>query len=137
MDIRDWAPNAWVYLHAVTLSYPEAPTEQERHAYRQFFTSVGQTLPCRACCEHYTDQLASNPPQLASRDTLVRWLIDIHNGVRKSQGKRILGHAEALRHIKSSPRLRRAVAVVMVSLVIVAAFAVAACAMIMHARARR
>lgn len=88
MDIGRWGKSGWLYLHAVTMSYPEAPTPEEQDEYAAFFKFVGPTLPCRVCRSHFSTYTRAHPPPVhKGRDAMVDWLIVAHNAVRKRQGK--------------------------------------------------
>ena len=124
MDIVDWGPAAWTYLHAVSYSFPAEPTHQDAAEYGRFFVDVGKTLPCLTCRKHYEAFCTLHPPALASRGTLVRWVIDVHNDVRTRQGKLTLGYGAATRDIIGGKRRRRREAVVVASVLVGAAVTV-------------
>ena len=54
-----------------------------------FFMSVSNVLPCLDCMKHFKDHLNKYPitPFLDSKDSLVSWLIILHNMVNVSTGK--------------------------------------------------
>ena len=53
MDPKIWGPGAWLFLHSVTLNYPNSPTQIDKKIYSDFFNLVGKVLPCSACKNHY------------------------------------------------------------------------------------
>lgn len=55
----------------------------------QLFQSLTGTLPCKKCQEHWKENLKKYPiqPHLDSRDSLTKWLVDMHNRVNKQTGK--------------------------------------------------
>ena len=63
-----------------------------------FFKSLENVLPCEKCAYHYSKNLEKLPlePALESRDTLVRWLISVHNEVNKETGKREYTYEEVI-----------------------------------------
>lgn len=89
MNPKFWGPHAWIFLHSVTMNYPKNPTQQDKQRYREFFKSMERVLPCEKCAYHYSKHIDDFPidPALESRDTLVRWLIQIHNEVNISLNK--------------------------------------------------
>tara|TARA_B100000780_G_C20922665_1_gene367625 strand:+ start:150 stop:554 length:405 start_codon:yes stop_codon:yes gene_type:complete len=89
MNPKFWGPHAWIFLHSVTMNYPKNPTQQDKQRYREFFKSMERVLPCEKCAYHYSKHIDEFPidPALESRDTLVRWLIQIHNEVNISLNK--------------------------------------------------
>ncbi len=91
MNPNLWGPPAWDFLHTITFNYPYRPTHQEKIKTIMFFETLGDMLPCQSCREHYQENLAKYPVRKAvsDRDTLVKWLIHIHNQVNRLLGKRI------------------------------------------------
>jgi hypothetical protein len=55
-------------------------------------------LPCKACRQHYQQNLAEHPIDnyLNSRKALVCWLIDIHNRVNVKNGKSEMSYEDAI-----------------------------------------
>jgi hypothetical protein len=96
MDPRIWGPGAWLFLHSVTLNYPQDPTPRDEEEIKQFFMLVGKILPCFYCRDHYSRHLKEFPIQTGSKKDLVYWLIDIHNDVNKELGKPKLSRQEAM-----------------------------------------
>lgn len=97
-----WGPHAWRFLHYVSLGYPENPTEEDKINYRNFFISIKNILPCSLCSQHYEENYNMMPLTyeiLSNKELLVRWVIDIHNIVNKSKGKREIPHDEAIQLI--------------------------------------
>ena len=98
MDLAIWGPAGWTYLHACAMSFPDNATPTQEGQYDAFFRAVGPTLPCPTCATHYAAFLASHPPPVRDgRDALVDWTIDLHNDVRRRQGKRTFTRAQARR----------------------------------------
>ena len=89
-----WGPPAWIFLHTITFNYPNNPSEQDKQNYYNFFDSLKYVLPCDKCKKHYKENSRDLKDNLNSRDDLVKWLIDIHNEVNKSNNKRIYSYEE-------------------------------------------
>jgi FAD-linked sulfhydryl oxidase len=89
MNPKFWGPHAWIFLHSVTMNYPKNPTDQDKQRYREFFKSMERVLPCEKCAFHYSSHIDEFPidPALESRDSLINWLIQIHNEVNISLHK--------------------------------------------------
>lgn len=87
-----WGPPAWIFLHCITLTYPEKPTPEEKERYRIFFYSLGDVLPCKMCRQEYTIRMKKFPiePFLDSKKTLTQWMIDFHNSVNKRTKKPVI-----------------------------------------------
>ncbi|CAM9134601.1 unnamed protein product [Sphacelaria rigidula] len=93
MMVSVWGPPGWKFLHTVAHGYPENPREFDESCgytvgsteanYKNFFTLVGNTLPCALCRESYKKFMIENPVRASSREDLTRWLWEIHNKVNK------------------------------------------------------
>lgn len=86
-----WGPPAWTFLHSVTFGYPVEPTEEHKEKYKQFFELAGEVLPCKYCRESYKEFLQSgctkfDDAKLENRESLTRWMYDIHESVNKKLG---------------------------------------------------
>lgn len=84
-----WGPIFWTTMHIVTLGFSNNLTKDEQQGAIQFFHSLTQVLPCPICRTHYKHLLETSPVEnvVHSRDTLIVWLFDLHNGVNKQLGK--------------------------------------------------
>ena len=93
-----WGPVIWHALHYITLGYPTNPTIEQKEKYKQFFTLISDVLPCSICANHYSENLIKiplNDQSLENKETLIKWLIDIHNLVNESKNKPIISYDEA------------------------------------------
>ena len=102
MNPKFWGPHGWIFLHAVTMNYPKNPTNHDKHVYANFFKSLQKVLPCEKCCVHYSQNIQEYPiePALESRDSLVRWLIKIHNEVNEDLGKPLYTYDQVIEEYK-------------------------------------
>lgn len=84
-----WGPPTWFFLHSLTMSLPEVVPEAKQKQIRALMYDLQVTLPCPSCGEHLAEHMKEHPicPHLARRDTMVQWMIDIHNMVNKECGK--------------------------------------------------
>lgn len=96
MDSNIWGPSAWIFLHTVTLNYPDNPTLNDKENYRIFFNELKNVLPCDKCKKHYLQNILETPIQLDSKKDLVKWLIEIHNKVNDLNNKPILTYDQVM-----------------------------------------
>ena len=91
MNPKFWGPHAWIFLHSITMSYPKEPTEQDKQTYIKFFNDLQNIIPCEKCADNYNRHLQDFPigDALETRETMVQWLINVHNEVNKDLGKPI------------------------------------------------
>ena len=90
MDPEIWGPHGWQFLHSITLSYPDNPSEKDRENHIQFFDKLKDVLPCEKCQLHFAKNLQTYPIEnhLENKESLFKWLVDIHNRVNVDNGKR-------------------------------------------------
>ena len=93
-----WGPHGWKFMHYVSLGYPQVPTENDKRNYKEFYSNLKNVLPCKTCAMNYERNLTELPIDnaLQSRDSLVKWVIDIHNKVNEELGKPIVSPEDAL-----------------------------------------
>lgn len=87
MDANIWGSHAWLFLHTITLNYPENPNKFDKENYKNFFENLGNVIPCEVCKAHYKKNIKKFPIQLETRESLVKWLHNIHNLVNIKNGK--------------------------------------------------
>ena len=94
-----WGPHAWIFLHSVTLEYPDNPTDEDKQNMINFINSLGYVLPCIKCRNNFKIHLTKFPltdKVLETKQNLVYWLIDIHNCVNDIKKTKKLSYAEGL-----------------------------------------
>lgn len=98
MDPTVWGPKMWFTLHTITFNYPENPSLHHKKIYSDFFNMLQYIIPCEVCSKHYAQHLVNNPilTSLDSKDKLVKWLINVHNDVNRSLGKKIYSYDEVV-----------------------------------------
>ena len=97
VDIKKWGREGWVFLHSMTLSYPDNPTPQDKQNMKQFLLSVGKLLPCTVCRNNYAVFLKQNPITdnvLRCKCTVSKWLLKMHNEENVRAGKQTLTYEE-------------------------------------------
>ena len=94
MEPNIWGPTGWTFLHSITFQYPEEPTDLDKRKYFTFFNSLKNVLPCPTCREHYETNFEKFQIRLNNRQELIEWLIDIHNEVNRSSGKKEYSYDE-------------------------------------------
>ena len=92
-----WGPHGWKFMHYVSLGYPENPTDDNKNRYKNFYYSLQDVLPCEKCRENYKQNINKNPidPHLVNKESLIKWVIDIHNQVNIELNKPTLDYQEA------------------------------------------
>lgn len=97
---KKWGLSGWFFLFMVAFAYPScSPKEDEMEAINQFFMSLKHVLPCWNCRTHYQKHVKRHPMTrnvLKSRSTLVKWLSDIYNDVRKQLNQPTMSYEEII-----------------------------------------
>ena len=100
-----WGPVIWHALHYITLGYPDQPSNHNKEKYKQFFTLISDVLPCSICADHYSENLLKMPLDdivLANKESLIKWLIDVHNVVNEKNKKPIIKYEVARKMIEEN-----------------------------------
>lgn len=101
IEFGKWGPAYWYMAHSVTWRYPDTPTEEEKRRMISFFSLLPYLLPCAACTMHFIETVRDQYPLtddvLKSRDTLTRWLVNVHNSVNRRLHKPEVDYAEVRR----------------------------------------
>jgi hypothetical protein len=99
-----WGKKGWIFLHMITVNYPDEPTIDDKKNYYLFFSQLKHVLPCNSCQLNFAQHWDKRPlteQDLESRESLILWLIDIHNMANYQNGKKVLDVDEALDSIKN------------------------------------
>ena len=79
-----WGPSLWHSLHSISFNYPVNPTKEQKLQYLEFFKSLKHVLPCKYCRENYKKNIKTVPLNMStmkSRETLSRWLYELHEEI--------------------------------------------------------
>ena len=98
----EWGPVFWRLLHALAERAGSAPMPglraDEVRAWKTMLTTLGKTLPCEDCRDHYTQYLAANPVNIPDnyaevREYIRKWLYDVHSDINVRLGKCVFEYA--------------------------------------------
>jgi hypothetical protein len=85
-----WGPALWHSLHTISFNYPVNPTEEDKVRYYKYFKYLGKVLPCKYCRDNYKNNLKTTNYSIKvfeNRDTLSRWVYNLHENVNSMLGK--------------------------------------------------
>ncbi len=90
MQVNEWGPHGWKFLHTITFNY--SPSDDNKIKYKTFFSSLGSVLPCPYCCSSFSLYAKALPidDYLDSREGLTYWLYCIHNLVNQKTCKTLV-----------------------------------------------
>jgi hypothetical protein len=98
-----WGRCAWIFLHSITMAYPDNPTDSDKLNYKNFFNSMKHVLPCHKCRINYSKHLISFPLTdriLSSRERLIDWIILIRNQTNRMNNKSLLTYDDVVDQIQ-------------------------------------
>ena len=104
MAPTEWGRSAWKFLHACSFAFPENPTRKQRQSALSVLNNLGDILPCPVCREHYTDNIAMNPPRVANKQEFSQWLVELHNAVNRSRQQKEVDFESVRRHYEDNTR---------------------------------
>ena len=101
MEPNIWGQGAWLFLHSITLNYPNKPTTIQKKLYSDFFYNLGNILPCSKCQKNYKHHLNENPIKfhLQSKESLSKWLVEIHNKVNTLNKKDTMSYSSFIQYM--------------------------------------
>lgn len=102
MDPNIWGSHGWIFLHSITMTYPDKPTEIDKQNFKTFFHILLAVLPCDVCSKNLKQHMSEIPIEnaLSTKRTLVEWLINIHNKTNITLGKPIKTYDEVINFYK-------------------------------------
>lgn len=86
-----WGPPMWHSLHTISFNYPVNPSDKDKNDYLIFFKSLKNILPCKYCRDNFKKnlkQLPLNKSTMKNRETLSRWVYNLHEMVNTNLGKK-------------------------------------------------
>ena len=85
MNVNEWGPGGWTFLHTITFNYPLDPTNEDKERYKNFFESIKTILPCKYCRQSFEIYMKYLPIEefLDSREGVTYWLYRIHDLVNE------------------------------------------------------
>lgn len=93
MHSKVWGQYLWRTLHSLTFCFPNENVKKEtRDLFIDLFKLLEKVLPCPVCRKHYIKKLKERPiiNYVINRNSLVKWLVNLHNNVNSGLGKRVL-----------------------------------------------
>ena len=102
-----WGPELWKILHCSaervgSQSLKRLPQEESR-IWAGLLSSLRYTLPCPLCKKHYTLFSSSHPLATIHRDTVRKWLFDLHQNANQHTDKQVAITLEELPSIYGKP----------------------------------
>lgn len=96
VDPTFWGPHVWIILHSSAWMYPDSPDNSVKNIYKNFIESLSNLIPCGVCNTEFKKILkgeqflkhgisAFGDDVLKSRDTLFKWIYDVHDFVNKNK----------------------------------------------------
>lgn len=90
MLVSIWGPSAWHFMHTISFNYPVYPTCNDKQNYRKYILNLVNILPCGKCRKNLKENFKLLPLKMINmqnRDTLSRYVYDLHELVNDMLGK--------------------------------------------------
>ena len=93
-----WGPHYWFFIQTMALTYPDFPNDVIKRKYYDFFSNLPLFIPDEKMGKEFSNMLDKYPvtPYLSSKDSLVRWVVFIHNKYNEMTGKDEISIDEAM-----------------------------------------
>lgn len=98
-----WGPKLWYKMHTKSFKY----TPDKRKEYIQYYTKdVINLIPCASCRDHYKRLIMHHPIDdfTSNKDSMIKWVIDIHNMVNKDLNKKQLSYDHVIEMYQTNDR---------------------------------
>ena len=98
----------------VAAGFPVKRASVRRQAYMDYFDNLSSVLPCRKCRKHYSGMIrqskknGSYADHFASRESLQKFVFDMHNKINARLGKKIVSPAVLEDHKTHVEKMYRA-----------------------------
>ncbi|GAA5832613.1 hypothetical protein JCM11251_001387 [Rhodosporidiobolus azoricus] len=89
-DVERLGRHTWTFLHTTASSFPPSPSAHQKSSMLGLIRALPTLYPCGSCAGHLGEYIESNPPEPAvekGRESLEKWLCDVHNEVNERLGK--------------------------------------------------
>ena len=87
-----WGPAMWHIMHTISFNYPVEPTKKQKKDYFNFYNNLKNILPCKYCRDNLKKNLKKIPllreKTMKSRESLSRWVYELHEEVNYMLGKK-------------------------------------------------
>ena len=99
-DAKVWGPHYWFFMMSVAMTYSDFPNDIIKRKYYDFYMNLPLFIPNKEMAKTMLTMLDSYPltPYLSSKDSLIRWVVFIHNKVNTMIGKPNISVDEAIKN---------------------------------------
>jgi hypothetical protein len=81
----------WAIIHLSALNFKKGVSSEGE--YTKFYTSIGYTMTCIQCINHYNEYIKANPIDF---ENIFNWTVDLHNSVNDVRGTPLFTYEEAI-----------------------------------------
>ncbi|GAA6036800.1 hypothetical protein JCM8097_003485 [Rhodosporidiobolus ruineniae] len=89
-DVERLGNHTWTFLHSTVSYFSPTPSAHQKSSMLSLLRALPTLYPCGDCAGHLGAYMKVNPPEAAvekGRDSLEKWLCDVHNEVNERLGK--------------------------------------------------
>jgi hypothetical protein len=95
--MKNYYNHLWAVIHITALNFDKDNSNETD--YKAFYTSIGRTMPCQQCVEHYVKFVHDNPIDF---EDLFGWTVNLHNSVNQTRGEAVFTREESLQYWRTS-----------------------------------
>ena len=101
-DVEELGRSTWTFLHSAAAYFPDAPSDEQKHAMQAMLDALPLVYPCATCAEELREEYARQPPTarvdaVESATTLQAYVCTLHNEVNARLGKPLWDCADRAR----------------------------------------
>jgi len=82
-----FGPIVWDNMMLFATNYPNEPTNEDKTNMLQWLTLTMIFLPCPQCSMHAKLYVEKHPPNVSTKESLIKYIVEFHNYVNVSLGK--------------------------------------------------
>jgi hypothetical protein len=105
-----WGESFWFVVHLGSMSAPEVIPTEKREKYWGFIDGIPEMLACQKCAHHAREWVEKHRKDkdaiVSSRESLIRFYVDMHNSVNQRNGQPVMSVDEVKRKFSGPVRIR-------------------------------
>lgn len=107
----NWGAPYWKFLHGLAEKIGSKPLTKiqeadERRWVLLLLQKVGISMPCQVCRKHYKEWRLARPIRVADKESVRRWLYDLHSNVNSRKGINVQPTLEELESLYKGVNVR-------------------------------
>ena len=95
-----WGPHYWFFLNTIAMIYPDYPNKNIQKKYYELIINFPLFIPIPNLSKQFSELLDKYPvtPYLDSKESLIKWIIFIHNKINIILNKKTVNYNEFIKN---------------------------------------